>query len=697
MATNIEVTYGKDQSLPAQAVEGRLELVGDGPHEAYVGTDSGWEKITDKDKANTDGFYEQMTVGHALEADQLASDRQIEDADEACTPIVFGPVGGSAEVQDGYSKFTELRGNTVCWNQLVQNGNFANGTNNWYAQNANITVSNGKMIATSTDNSKSYGIRQFLSATIPTGHKIIIEAKSTTTTSFDGNPFVVAGITGTYNTAYNNGIYRDLITLTGDATYFDFRIKGDIQSAVQVGDTITIEYIEIFDLTQLTVEYSTVAAFRQDYPLPYYAHNPGQLLSSKSASLIVRGKNQFQGLDTFTRVLGGEEYEISGISAGGYLQEYDGAKTLIKTSSEITSRTDITLDASTVYVKIQATTYSNIMFYIAYQTYNEPYAAYEQQVVTLPNIELKSAGTARDVAYQTGGGKRRIGSIDLGSIDNWTKISTTFSCAINDAKLNSINAICTAYSYGIGDKHFVMVSGYNVSQKQSIIITDSSYSTAQEFQAAMSGVYLYYELATETDITTEENPGWTELVKIDNFGTLEYTTDPAQTPQVPQAYFIRYTVNLGEWVDSAYVKTNGDPNNIITNTDYATSSKAGVVKVGAGNEGVLMDNNGLLSLNPANKNQIKSGVAFFPTISAYMASTGVFYGLAKAAGANLNGSSAGETAPAADGSTAGVYPADAIQAILKMILPAAPTTDGSYDLVCTVSDGTPTFSWVART
>ena len=30
-------------------------------------------------------------------------------------------------------------------------------------------------------------------------------------------------------------------------------------------------------------------------------------------------------------------------------------------------------------------------------------------------------------------------------------------------------------------------------------------------------------------------------------------------------------------------------------------------------------------------------------------------------------------------------------------IPAAPTTDGEYDLVCTVTNGTPTFSWVART
>ena len=74
-----------------------------------------WEELGPVKVAQADYA---LVAREAIEADQLASDRQIENADEACPPIVFGPIGGTAEVQDGYSKFEELRGNTICWNQL---------------------------------------------------------------------------------------------------------------------------------------------------------------------------------------------------------------------------------------------------------------------------------------------------------------------------------------------------------------------------------------------------------------------------------------------------------------------------------------------------------------------------------------------------------------------------------------------------
>ena len=79
----------------------------------------------------------------------------------------------------------------------------------------------------------------------------------------------------------------------------------------------------------------------------------------------------------------------------------------------------------------------------------------------------------------------------------------------------------------------------------------------------MSGVMLYYELETETDITLEENPGWDEYAEIDNFGTVKFNQDPAQDIPVPQAYFVRYTVNLVEFLDSLYVHCGGDVSKIL--------------------------------------------------------------------------------------------------------------------------------------
>ena len=52
MATDIGVSFAKTQALPAEAVEGRLQIVDNTSTEAFVGTDTEWRKITDTDKAD---------------------------------------------------------------------------------------------------------------------------------------------------------------------------------------------------------------------------------------------------------------------------------------------------------------------------------------------------------------------------------------------------------------------------------------------------------------------------------------------------------------------------------------------------------------------------------------------------------------------------------------------------------------------
>lgn len=54
MPTDIQVTFAKSQALPAESVEGRVQVVDDGTGkaEAYVGTETDWTKLTDKNKAD---------------------------------------------------------------------------------------------------------------------------------------------------------------------------------------------------------------------------------------------------------------------------------------------------------------------------------------------------------------------------------------------------------------------------------------------------------------------------------------------------------------------------------------------------------------------------------------------------------------------------------------------------------------------
>ena len=530
-------------------------------------------------KANIDGFYEGMTVGHAIEAKAIATEREIEDADEACPPITFGAVGGNAEVQDGYSKFTELRGNTICWNQIAPSvENF--GVNETYGTK---TYQDGKLIYTITsspNNSAAFSpISDYASFRPIYGHKYLLRV---TMSSTEASP-MVRFLWGAISQKDMEALPANKITTVGKiftatsdtADNYKLYIYPNLSANITVGTVITLYAVTLVDLTQLTFDYDSVTAFNRDYPNLSYPQNAGQLLSSKSASMILRGRNQLNlnrtagtlsgfgnttprvfeegkyyagltidgyydstrvsniavtensvalsastngyGIGFPVRVISGQDYilEVSDYLVGIGWYDKDGHY-LSFSSANPPSNIAIGTAPTTAYWGVVVLrpvagetvyTYTEIQFRLYYDTPNLPYVAYEQQAVTLPNIELRSVGSVYDVAYQAGGGKRRIG--------------------------------IRAYESGDEADPDVRTDGTNT----------------------------LYVLAEETDITLEENAGWTELVKIDNFGTIEFTVDPAQNPQVPQAYFIRYTVNLVEFLDSAYVRCDGDANNIMLKSE----------------------------------------------------------------------------------------------------------------------------------
>lgn len=544
-------------------------------------------------KADVAGNLPAGEALHAQNADfasQIETDREIDDADEACPPTVFGTVGGDAEVQSGLMKFEELRGNTIKWNQLCKDPTFA--TASMWDVPSSMTIQNNKITMPGAGNSSTA-----FSMSNPNGnnfkgvngHIYIFSAIVTSSAQTTGSQFrVFTGSEWGYPSAPTipAGTSRVSVKWTFNKTssqacrlYFYSNLSG-ISGCLPEGETMEMENLQVFDLTEMFgagKEPSSSAEFFALFPKSLYAYNAGTLLSSKAASLISRGKNQCPGLDEYFRVIPGETYEVSGISAGGYLQEYDGNKTLIKTSSEITSATDITLDGRTVFCKLQATTYTIPFCYILWSTPNEAPEAYSATTVTLPNLELRSVpdfannATICDVAYQAGGGTRKVGIVDLGTLDwQYSSQNGRFYVSFSGIKYKSTdektNMLCGKYdtsTYSANeDKTISGASSVSV-----LYVKDSAYSDAATFKAAMDGVMLVYELKNETDITTTENPGWDEYISVDNFGTLQFTQEPAQDIPVPQAYFIRYTVNPTEFLDTLGENAGWDADNVALRSD----------------------------------------------------------------------------------------------------------------------------------
>lgn len=150
-----------------------------------------------------------------------------------------------------------------------------------------------------------------------------------------------------------------------------------------------------------------------------------------------------------------------------------------------------------------------------------------------------------DVYKPDGSVERRYGIVDLGSL-NWSYMEGTdgnyFRAVVSakNFKAQSINLICREY--------YEPVVGSQVSNKNKRIginvsgtylyVRDDDYLDGISFKAAMSGVYLVYEL-TAPKATEEAEPYQSPQI-IDPYGTEEYVS----TSLVPVGHETKYPENL---------------------------------------------------------------------------------------------------------------------------------------------------------
>lgn len=580
-------------------------------------TQRGYKHATDNDDGRELEVAKALQADEATEsklADNLKTDRQIDNPEDSCPPITMGITGGDAEIKSGTEAFEYMEGKSEKFNQLVQNGNFANGTAGWSSQTVTgFSVSNkiATFTATAQDgNISSQGI------STPRGHKIYFSCDIKLATPTTG---VQVGARLNYtNTAATTDWQRISSITSADPNNSGNIFVWIADKRTSGWDAIQVKNVMLIDLTRIYGpgnEPTTVEQFKKDYPAAYYAYNAGTILSSKSASLISRRRQQWDGAleigningDTgedvannstrrsvgYTTVIAGETYHFNWQS---FIQDssiavmfYDINKNFLNAIYFYNRNYDFVVPANASFIRFRiyhstwtasttvAPDITISVFWSDGEGYDK-YYPYEAQEVVLPNIELRSVpdnvngGEIKDIAYVKGGGKRRVGIIDLGSL-NWSFATGGFSAPLLDAiegKGNRIdNIICSKYQAIAGNEQYnqtkigICLGGNGVGLQGNVRVCDTAYTDAVAFKSAMSGVYLLYELAEETDIPLTENPGWDTNVIVDNYGTLEFVTNPQQIPQIPQPYFIKYTINLKEFLDGAYTKANGNPQNIV--------------------------------------------------------------------------------------------------------------------------------------
>lgn len=351
-------------------------------------------------------------------------------------------------------------------------------------------------------------------------------------------------------------------------------------------------------------EPTTVLEFNRLFPLPYYAYNAGTIQNCQSTKLVNTGYNQFSGLDTFIKVIAGQTYRLmywdgTALSEleSGSIVEYDGSQSIIATTtydnlsylhtldSDYPDNGDvgIKLTDDTQYVKIVSVSENNVLFNLAWDGSRADYEPYVKHEYTLPNVELKSAGSVYDVYKADGTRIQKIQSVDLGTL-TWSKytvdgdthtyyystgISSTVKRATNTDYVPNLfceKYIAKSFLKTIWGKYYseTQGNGINIYTNGVIFIYDadfdSSESTVEAFTASLSGVMMNYELATPT---TTQGQSFAENVEVDDFGTMEFVSN------IPQGNRFFYPADYVLFIDDMYHRGNGNPNDFVKQSELA--------------------------------------------------------------------------------------------------------------------------------
>ena len=181
--------------------------------------------------------------------------------------------------EDGLAKITDIKGNTLVWNQLAKELN----ATNWLAESATASYSNG--ICTLTPS--GYNGRISADADIIANHKYLMLGDFT---NVDNQPvYFYIGAIGSYSTGIR---IPQTSVLTRQSKIYTATETGKIyiRNNSNTG-VVTIKNLMLFDLTQMGLDITDPSEFTSLFSLPYYDFNQGTLLSFNGNGLKTVGKN----------------------------------------------------------------------------------------------------------------------------------------------------------------------------------------------------------------------------------------------------------------------------------------------------------------------------------------------------------------------------------------------------------------------
>lgn len=545
-----------------------------------------------------------MTVGTA---EQLEASITNDDS----VPYLYRTTGGNASIGDRVNE--EIVGGSLPINQLVQNGNFANNTGwNLNSSYATKAIANGICTITYTNTAGGYNSAIYRNLpSINVGHKYLISQDINPSAngyfSFDIGNKVPTSVLCNANTWTR---VTKIIEAANNVVAYFANPRSDVIS-LPSGTVVKVKNCMVIDLTQMygsaIADYwyglsnnGGVAKFKEQFPNDYYAYNTGALQHVNVLSKKVVGFNQWDGTyesgnlssttgeettgtatdkrSLYIPVIGGATYyfkrdsSVISIDAGKYCY-YDADKNFISSATHTRDATFV-VPSNARYMRFAFTNVvnptlmpTNLCINISWSgAHNGEYQPYEEHTYNMPSGDLygilkldndNNLYYDGDIYKADGSITRKYGIVDLGTL-TWEYASPSYMQATNALPLAKgganvpANAVCAIYNIYPSNS---LGTGLAIGESsKTVFVNGSGYTDAAAFKAAMSGVYLVYELATPT---TDQGTPYQEIQIVDDWGTEEFITDDSI---VPVGHNSKYLLNLRDKLQN--LPENADSNGL---------------------------------------------------------------------------------------------------------------------------------------
>lgn len=473
-------------------------------------------------------------------------------------------------------KQLEKQGNTIVYNQLV---NISSLVSSW------LNINKQHFVFQPHSGGYQANIQEFANP-IPAGHKILLlldkhSGSISGTSKIGGYTAATYAYQGYLSLDVPNGISAVSYTATADVTH--------IRLALEDNTIISEEYdayVYYIDLTQwFNGKIPSDLSSNPDHFTWYYngdlSYNVGEFRNCAGRYLECgQGRNVYNPAETYNRVIPNVEYYYYGGSATT-ITYYDKDQNAISTAS-VSSGSTFTTPSNCIYINSSVTNnitiseyYTNGEDYDAYYPYVAP-VIYDTGTEVLRRIRVPDGDDIVDTKAPDETITANIGTVDMGTLD-WNEAGNdeTYVRAyvgISDMKelANSMVAgkglYSVNYPIGIGDSPYgVSTKTYlnyvYVNLKISDIGWDGDSSTFRAtVKAYLSGVTLYYELATPT---TEQGTAFSENIQIHDYSYMAWKNTDNEYVDIPQGTKLFYPADYVLFTDTLYSYTNGDVGNIV--------------------------------------------------------------------------------------------------------------------------------------